>query len=347
MWEENLGPWPANVSPVMKCLEAVEASDLYLLFIGTKAGTYYPDAQRTVTHMEFIKAFDKGKTILVFADTRVKSLFFGAVKQWVEAFVEQQLLESGKFPSPDDMVAALRLNDDVPKEIDPYVWYFLYDMTVRNVYVDDLSLGVNIDWKEYFSDLLRRGSMLLPLQDSIIENGMRLEQYDDAFSALADMISHVRLSGMHDARKFVKVIVDRMSGGVIQHRYGPFLSETVGAFGPCIGATLYVNDGDRMNFVAKAGDAVGEPCFKLDDQSSYVALTYNWNTDVVHFKESKHMFYCCLKSGKHVLTLHFPSAPGWDNRKYMLYQDSVNDAILNKNPYLVELIKMVLGGLRQ
>ncbi|MDU5949210.1 MAG: DUF4062 domain-containing protein, partial [Paenibacillus macerans] len=40
MWEENLGPWPAGTDPVLRCLEAVEECDIYLLFIGSKAGTY-------------------------------------------------------------------------------------------------------------------------------------------------------------------------------------------------------------------------------------------------------------------------------------------------------------------
>lgn len=33
MWEVNLGPWPAGVDPVVKCLEAVQHCDIYLLFI--------------------------------------------------------------------------------------------------------------------------------------------------------------------------------------------------------------------------------------------------------------------------------------------------------------------------
>ncbi len=349
MWEENLGPWPANVNPVVKCLEAVEQSDLYLLFIGSSAGTYYREAERTVTHLEFIKAFDKGKTILVFADIRVKSMFFSIVKKLIDEMIEHYLVETQQYPSPEEVMTALKRNDKVPKEIDPYVWYLLYDMTIRNVYVDDLSLGVHIHWNDYFSDLLRRGSMLLPLQSSIIENNVRLEQYDEAFSALADMIPQLHLGGLRNKEYFLKAIMNRMSGGTIQHHYGPFMSETVGYFGSCCGATLYILEGERMKFVAKAGDASGVAGFNIQDQSSYVVLTYKLKTDVVHYKELKQMFYCSMVSGPYVLTLHFPSATavGWNNQKYVLYQESVNDAILNKNPYLIELIKIVLGGMQR
>ncbi|MDF2652677.1 MAG: hypothetical protein K0Q73_8482 [Paenibacillus sp.] len=347
MWEENLGPWPANVNPVVKCLEAVEQSDLYLLFIGSSAGTYYPEAKRTVTHLEFIKAFDKGKMILVFADVRVKSKFFSVVKRLIDEIIEHYQAETRSYPSPEKVMMAIQGNDKVPKEIEPYVWYLLYDMTIRNVYVDDLSLGVPVHWNDYFSDLLRRGSMLLPLQSSIIENNTRLEQYDEAFSALSEMIPQVHISGLRSKEHFLKAIMSRMSGGTIEHHYGPFMSETVGNFGACCGATLYIQDGEKLKFVAKTGTAAGVAQFSIHDQSSYVVLTFKLKTDVVHYTESKQMFYCSMISGPYILTLHFPSsAAGWSNQKYVLYQESVNDAILNKNPYLVELIKIVLGGMQ-
>jgi hypothetical protein len=94
------------------------------------------------------------------------------------------LLWNHNYPSPEELITALRQNPDIPKSVDEYVWYLLHDLSVRNVYLDDLSLGVPIDWKDYFSDIIRRGSMLLPLQDSIVENGKRLEQYDDTKDAL-------------------------------------------------------------------------------------------------------------------------------------------------------------------
>lgn len=75
MWEENLGPWPAHIDSIKKCLEAVEACDIYLLFLGSKSGTYNAASGITVTHMEFIKAHEQGKLILVFADTEIKSVF--------------------------------------------------------------------------------------------------------------------------------------------------------------------------------------------------------------------------------------------------------------------------------
>lgn len=346
MWEENLGPWPANTDPVVKCLEAVDEADIFLLFIGNYGGTYYKHAQRTVTHLEFIKAHDKGKTILIFVDTTVKAVFFGTVKKWMDDFLEQYIGESNQHPSPEVIMAALKQNPGIPSHIDSYVWFMLHDLSIRNVYLDDLSLGVRIDWKEYFSDLLRRGSMLLPLQHSIMENGKRLEQSEDAFRMLSELSLHTQASEKPNFEGILQAIMHKMSGGKIEQRYGRYMSEVIGSYQACIGATLYVNDNDKMNYVAKCADVAWNRSFKLDDQSSYVALTYNLNKDTVHYTQAKQMFYCCFKQGRYVLTLHFPADSDWDNRKYMIYQESVNDAIIKKNPYLVVMIKMVLGGLR-
>jgi len=345
MWEENLGPWPAYADPVSKCLEAVGEADIFLLFVGSRGGTYYKEAQRTVTHMEFIQAHDKGKTILVFADTSVKAAFFGTVRKWIDDFLEQYMTESGRPPSTDEVLAALRHHPGVPSHVDPYVWFLLHDLSVRNVYMDDLSLGVRIDWPTYFSDLLRRGSMLLPLKHSIIENGRRLAQSDEAFRLLSELASLQPKADGPDYEAVLGAVASRMTAGRIEHRYGPYVSETVGGYDACIGATLYVREGEKMRFVAKWGDVAWNRSFRLDDKGSYVALTYQMNKDTVHYTQSKSMFYGCFKHGEHVLTLHCPAGPDWDNRKYVTYQESVNDAIMNKNPYLVFLVKMVLGGL--
>jgi len=346
MWEENLGPWPSGTDPVSKCLEAVGEADLFLLFVGGRGGTYYRDAQRTVTHMEFIKAFDKGIPVLVFVDETVKSAFFGAVRKWMDDFLEQYAGESGKPPSPDVLLKALGQLPGVPSHVDPYVWFLLHDLAVRNVYMDNLSLGVRIDWKTYFSDLLRRGSMLLPLRHSILENGRRLEQSETAFRLLSEVSALQKKPGGMNFGEILTTIVNSMKGGVIEQRYGPYLTEAIGAYGDCIGATLYIRDDDKMKFVAKCADVAWNRSFRLDDPGSYVALTYNLDKDAVHYTQSKQLFYCCFKHGDYVLTLHFPAAPDWNTRKHVIYQTGVNDAIMNKNPYLVTMVKFILGGMR-
>lgn len=348
MWEENLGPWPAHSDPITQCLEAVEQCDIYLLFLGNKAGTYDPIAQRTVTHMEFIKAHEQGKTILVFGDVELKSLFFGKVKPIIEQFVEQSIAKHERFPSPLHIMNKLSADADVPSHVDAYVWYFLYDMLMRKVYIDDLSLGVPIDWGAYFSDLLRRGSLLLPLEPFIEDNTTRLEQFDEAFDILSGLIPEIQISSLKNANRFLDSLVSRLQGGVIEQNYGPYMSEKVGYYENCSGATLYRFEAElsKLVLVAAAGDAKGPDIYELDNQSSYAVLTYNMGDqeEQIFYKESKAMFYYCIRMGKYVLTLHFPCNPAWDYVMFIHYKEYANHAILSKNPLVIQFIKLFLGG---
>lgn len=347
MWEENLGPWPAGIDPVSKCLEAVGACDIYLLFIGSKAGTYDQVAQRTVTHMEFIKAYEQGKTILVFGDVEIKATFFGTVKPIIEEYVDRYIVKEALFPSPQHIIKTISSHSHIAQNVDPYVWYFLYDMTMRKVYIDDLSLGVPIDWRSFFSDLLRRGSLLLPLESSIEQNSSRLEQFDEVFELLGELIPELQISGLRDVESFLKLIMNRFSGGIIEQSYGQYMSEKVGYYEECSGATLYLRNGEKLQMSAKVGVASGPPYYMLDNQSSYAVLTYHMgnNEEQVYFKEAKKTFYYCIRMGEYVLTLHFPSDPNWDYRMFIHYKECVNHAILSKNPLIIEFIKLFLGGI--
>ncbi|MNJ53495.1 hypothetical protein D3C77_488840 [compost metagenome] len=243
---------------------------------------------------------------------------------------------------------SLRTYNNIPLNIDPYVWYLLYDIALRKIYIDDLSLGVPIDWKAYLSDLLRRGSMLLPLEQSIEQNSARLDQFDGAFEFLYHLIPQLQITGLQRAEDFLGIIKSRMTGGIIAHNYGPYVAETVGEYNDCCAATLYIQEHDRLNLVAKVGTAAGAAFYKLDDQSSYNVLTYQLGDlgEQVFFKASKNMFFYCIRTGKLILTLHFPSHPDWDYKKFIHYKESVNDAIISKNPLMIEFIKLILGGMQ-
>jgi len=348
MWEENIGPWLASADPVTLCLQAVEQCDIYLLFIGSKAGTYDKAAERTITHLEFIKAQEQEITILVFADVEVKRIFFGTVKPLLDQYIDHFISEEERFPSPLHMMDALRAQSQIPAHIDPYVWYFLYDMILRSVYVDDLSLGVPIDWKAYFSDLLRRGSLLLPLEESIQLSGNRLEQLDEAFDLIVGLMPQMQINSFHNAEKFLSLIMDQACGGMIEHGYGKYMTESVGSYGDCSAITLYVCQEDQLHLVAKCGKAQGPPYYLLENKSSYAVLTYHMGDqhEQVFFTAAKNMFYYCIRSGPYVITLHYPAEPDWDYRRFIRYKESVNHAIISKNPVIIEFIKLCLGGMQ-
>ncbi|SDS40448.1 protein of unknown function [Paenibacillaceae bacterium GAS479] len=348
MWEENLGPWPSYQNPVEKCLEAVEQSDLYLLFIGTRGGTFDEAAGLTVTHSEFIRAVDKGKTALVWADAETKAIFFSGIAWKLDEYIAHTVQESGSYPAPLQTLDFLRSCQEAPPHIDPYVWLLLHDIRQRGIYVEDLARGVETDWRGYFSDLLRRGLLLLPLEPTIAENSNRLEEAETSFDLLAALLPQVALEPPHDWKVWLNTIRERLQGRTIEHRYGRWNRETVGSYEACNAASLYRRDGDAMRFISCCGRASAVRSFALNDQSSYIALTYAMGprAEQVYYTESGQKFFYCVRSGPFVVTFHFPAGSSWDQLRYIRYKDSVVSAIIGPNTRLVKLVRLLLGGMR-
>ncbi|WMT38914.1 hypothetical protein RE628_15375 [Paenibacillus sp. D2_2] len=87
----------------------------------------------------------------------------------------------------------------------------------------------------------------------------------------------------------------------------------------------------------------------LDNKSSYAVLTYHIGDqrEQVFFTAAKNMFYYCIRSGHYVITLHYPAETDWDYKKFIRYKESVNHAIISKNPVIIEFIKLCLGGMQR
>ncbi|UUZ95812.1 DUF4062 domain-containing protein [Paenibacillus sp. P25] len=347
MYEENLGPWPAHADPVKHCLRAVEASDVFVLFIKDRVGTYKPELQTTVTHLEFLQAFAKKKTILVFVDEAVTTAYFRSVRRRIIDFTEKSQSENGRPPRAGQMLEMLRSEDGLPGHVDPYVWLFVHDLVQRNIYCEPLNAGVGIDWRSYFSDLLRRGTPLLPVAEDLLQSQRLVELYNEYQELSSVLLKELDIRSIRRLDKFLAAFRRKLKGSVIYRRYGEYMEEPIGEILDCSAVTLYKRDGDRMRLEAKEGEAEGEAFYRLDDREAYVSSTYHnrGKERLWFFREDKGLFYCCILVRDYVLTLHFPSDGTWDTQKFVYYNDDINNGIMEKSSMNVELVKTILGGI--
>ncbi|GIP34316.1 DUF4062 domain-containing protein [Paenibacillus sp. J2TS4] len=346
LFERNFGAWEIHTNPVQKCIECVRESDAFLLFISNKAGTFYKESQRTVTHMELIEACARRKTILVFVDSAVKAEYFAKAKAIIEEYIEACKAETSSFPKASEIVTALR-SADLSSQVDPYVWFLLHDIVGRSIYFEDLNLAVAPDWKVYFSDLLRRGIQLMPFKDAIETNERQLDQHEHFYDILTNVIPIVNIAGFRSLKAFLETFQRSVTGDVVEYDYG-FVKEPVGSFGDCSAVTLYEFQNDRMVVMEKTGSATGEDYYLLDNKDSFVALTYSnpEPDDQVFFKESNCTFYFCLRLPNHVMTFHLPCGPEWNTDKFMASKDSVIRVIIDKNALAFEFARMLIGGMQ-
>lgn len=347
MYERNFGPWDSHRDSVARCLDKVGQSDILLLFVKDKGGTFYPAYDRTITHLEYIQAARLNKTILVFVDTVVKNTFFVTVKPILEDIANRHVEQTGGYPKAADVIAALKEHRHVPAHIDPYVWFLIDDLIRKGVYFEDLSLGVPINWKDYFSDLLRRGVLLLPLE-TMFESYMKQIQAHEEFQQFIEQSVPVfHQLPPANMTPFFHIFMNNLRGGVIRHRYGNLFAEDIGTFADCSAITVYRRDGDRMSLVFQSGRTTSEPYFSLDNEQSFVCITAKRDSqEQLFFNEIKHMFYLTVKCRERVMTCHFRADSSWDTRRFVTFRDDILYAIMNQNPMIFEFARKLIGGMQ-
>ncbi|GIP38665.1 hypothetical protein J31TS4_19450 [Paenibacillus sp. J31TS4] len=347
MFEANMGPWTHDRDPIRQCLDAVRSSDIFLLFLKDKAGTYRQDAKRTITHLEFLQAFTSQKTILAFVDESVLSHYFKRAKRLIAEFTATYLADYRGLPGPEQLMEELSRDKELPGHVDPYVWFFLDDLVQRGIYCEPLSSGVSPDWKSYFSDLLRRGTLLLPLARDMDQNARLARQYADLTELASSLVNTLHIGGFRQIDRFLSVVRANIKSGFISKRYGEYIEEDVGELLECTAVTLYRQQDGNMLLQGKTGAADGEPFYPVEDQQSFVSRSYQSRGSgdyLIFYKEDKKIFYFCIPVKEYVMTLHFPAGGTWTAQTFMLFYEDIIHGIIDKNPLLLELIELILGG---
>jgi hypothetical protein len=223
MYEKNFGPWPAYVNSVQRCLDKVGECEIFLLYIYNKAGTIVPAERKTVTHLEFLKAYRQQKEIIVFAEKETKSVFFHMFKQPLEEAAQSYLEQHGRpHPSLLDVVQSI---PDRPTDMyDDYTWVILYDLLEKGIYFEDLTVNDNGEFEidftlnclsDYLSDMLRRGAAMLPVAEEFISATELVSQYDDYRDLAVELMRTVENVSIRDWRDFLAVLKEKMRGGEI------------------------------------------------------------------------------------------------------------------------------------
>jgi hypothetical protein len=350
MYERTFGPWPSETTAAQHCIDKVRECDVFCLFLHNKAGSMM-ETGRTVTHLEFIQAVNEKKVLLLFADQTIKRQFFHSIKWIIERFIGEYRTEHGRNPSYITISEYLEErsredNSDVPvkQTVEPYVWVFLYDIiVVHGKYVDDLNMGVAITWKEYLSDLLRQGVELIPKR-SVTKESMELAEAFESFSQLAiDLMKYVSISGLN-LRRVLVLARENLAGATIVEDF-KLTKSKIGDVNRCTAICLFKRENDTLKIIHSEGDTDGDKDFKLNDESSFVATTYNNYSDeepVLSYIESKGMFYLTSKVREYVISYHFPEETEWSQMMFEEYNEFIIDGIINSHANA-----LVLGGLQK
>jgi outer membrane phospholipase A len=124
-----------------------------------------------------------------------------------------------------------------------------------------------------------------------------------------------------------------MSGGDIYHNDSSIARRVVARLSDCSAITLYKRQQDHLELVEYTGDVTPEKCYMINDENSFVALTYQANnndTENIFYSEEKQQIYLTKKIGELVISAHFKLSEAWSERRVkrqhvpILKKDSLN-----------------------
>lgn len=347
-FEHNFGPIGRDA--IQTYLDRVSDSDVYLLFIGRRAGSYIQNEGRTTTHLEFEQAYNENKQIYVLVSDFIKDYYFSTIKPCIDRFwsvYDRMPLSSFK----DEFLPYLESQIDVNAHgVEPYVWFFLTDLFNKKIYFESF----NIENPEYFSRLrkylsddLRRGYRYLVKEDEIKEQLVLAESYPKLQRIVFSLTELLENGRIYDLSRFLTILRDELDGGRIVYSSRQYAAPTLGTYRRCCGITLYQHVNGKMRLIKKEGN-IGERTVSSSKESdSYLADTLKTNDNVLSYYQETQMLCFMLSKGLYALCFHYPLEDQWDDGDFKQYQGDVKHALMNSPTYHICLFAVnLLAGMK-
>jgi len=333
---------------IQTCLEYVSKSDIFLLFIADKAGTMVKEEGKTVTHLEFLRAYHEKKRLIVYVFDQVLDIYFQQVRTQIRNALDEYIQKHGK--EPDSMINLINESVYVQSiNIDPYIWYFLYDAEQKGVYFEKCSIGTEVvsNITAYLSSLFKESLQYLNIRYEIEQSLEYVNMFGDYYEKSLEIMSLFYKGQITNWRSLLAILRSQMSGFNILSLRTRYQQESVGAIMESNAITVYEKIGEQM--ICKEYDGIATPeNFSLDDLTSYVVQTYldDENNEKLYYSLEKKICYFVFKAGSYVFSIHLPLIGGWDKFKLQAYQEHIFNAILESKGYTYcYLIKTLFGGL--
>lgn len=128
MFEDNFFPWHPNF--IKTCLQKVDESDIFILFLNENVGTYLDSEKSSPTYPEFRRAINQEKYIIAFLDANLKAIY----EEHIKADLDQRYKEYcknhyGRKPDYTIDIVQTVIDQDLGRrqkekieKINPFIW---------------------------------------------------------------------------------------------------------------------------------------------------------------------------------------------------------------------------------
>ncbi|MCY8228807.1 DUF4062 domain-containing protein [Bacillus spizizenii] len=359
-FEHNFPMWTED--KLGDCLNQVIGSDVLILFISDKCGSYTPvDDNMTVTYAEYYKAHRNNKLIIPFVEKHIFEFFLENVEPYlreeINAFVKEKerhpestyaILKNLLFQLESQNKILFRKIKDTG--VDEFNWAFIYDVFNNEPWTYQIELAnsdkacnfVLSSLSNVFKNVLKYYSRDEDIND-ILSRFNRMVVFQDSASKFVSCIN----GGRVDTIRLLETLMGYMNGVEIPHSFSPLNDDIVDELNDCEAICLYKREDDFLQLVSCAGDS--NPCEKyhVEDEDSYVAETFRRQDDDsenIFYHEGKNKLYLTKKVDDLVISLHYKFKGEWTERKVQSYENQILTAIMKQRDQFDFAIG-ILGGM--
>ncbi len=361
LFEHNFGLWTNDL--LRDCLAKVDESDVFILFISNKCGSYTQvDPNKTVTYAEYYRARKGKKIIIPFIEEHIFKFFLNHIAPQLRHQINSYVKEYDRYPDSTytilkDWFQQLEVSNPVLFEqiketrVDLFNWAFIYDVYVNEPWTYNVKLA-NVEKAcefvlESLSEVIRKVSPFFQDLDAIQELLANGDQMRESLRAANRFHACLKDGGL-DTLELLEVLRGYMKGRDVPHSNSPLDEDIVNRLSDCEAICLYKRDQDYLRLLECVGDSDPTYEFMINDENSYVAETYRQNNDSVEnifYNEEKKKLYLTKKLGDLVISLHYRLLKeDWSEKRVQSYEKQLLTAIMKERRQF-DFAADILGGL--
>lgn len=359
LFEESFGFWGNDT--IRKCIEKVKESDVMLLFISNRSGSFTRDDPNvTATYVEYHTALKENKLIIPFVKNDIAEFYRKDIKHLISREIEVYSNNNGFKPdytyrimhNVREYVEKHNRNlMGVYEKTDEFVWSFLYDIDIQSTWMYPIELSRSKETfqaiKEYLSEFIKLGVSYIPLKEEIERNTYNAKMFSDYTGFVGSALTAFKNNNL-DTELLLSKITGNLEGGIVYNTNSPYVKSKLGSIHNCSGATLYKRKNEKLVCVSYYGVSTPTKEYKLDDLTSFVAETYKQETEKenMYFQNNKKRLYITRKIGPHVFCTHYNIEGSWNKKKIIAYEKQLLSVIINvKTRLYYDFVFKLIGGL--
>ncbi|MDQ0272617.1 DUF4062 domain-containing protein [Cytobacillus purgationiresistens] len=353
--------------PNQDCLNKVKDSDVLVLFISNKSGSFSrSNPNITITYAEFITALRHDKIVIPIVETHILQFYINHMKEELERAIHKYVEQhdhNPRFTYPivksllqehkeGDTVLHKKINE---AGVEEFIWAFVHDSFTMTRWTYNYAIADTPDLCTFLLKVLSqvlRNSMKFYLHEKEITQNLllydELTVYQDSVTKFMKCLSNSVLN----LPLFFKTLAEYLPGQAIYDPYSDYAEHPVPIvnISECKAITLYKRKGDLLLFVDSYGTKTPTAHFNINDEDSFVSQTYNKdmeNDELLFYSEDKQMIYMTKKTGELVLSFHFYLSEGWSSRRVNSYEADITSAIMDKRQtfdFAMDLLGGMLNG---